>query len=49
MEKPRLSETASIKKVYTSPKLETYGDLRSITEHVTNSPTHKLDSPARKR
>jgi hypothetical protein len=45
MEKARSSETASIKKVYTSPKLEIYGDLRSITEHVTNNPNHAGDGP----
>jgi hypothetical protein len=37
MEKPCSNEVASkIKKIYTTPKLETYGNLRTITEAVNN-------------
>jgi hypothetical protein len=37
MEKPCSNEVASkIKKIYMTPKLETYGNLRSITETVDN-------------
>jgi len=34
------AEQASTKKVYTSPKLEIYGDLSSITEHTNNGHPH---------
>jgi hypothetical protein len=38
VETARLSKLASQKKAYASPKLETYGNLRSITEHTGNHP-----------
>jgi hypothetical protein len=40
METPRRSEVTSQKKVYTPPKLERYGNLRSITDHLSNTPPH---------
>jgi hypothetical protein len=40
MEKP---EPATIKKIYTPPKLETYGTLRAITEN-SNAGFHAADN-----
>jgi len=44
VEKPKLSELGGTKKVYTAPKLETYGNLRSITERL-GPPSHTPDPP----
>lgn len=45
MEEHHLEKAESIKKAYSSPKIETYGDLRSITEHTGSAPPHPDPHP----
>jgi hypothetical protein len=33
------------KKAYSEPQLRVYGDIRQITQHTSNIPTHNADSP----
>ncbi len=43
MKSPRSSEDVSTKKVYTPPRLEIFGSLRSITE-TTGTPPHPFET-----
>ncbi len=45
MEKTQSNRLGIIRKVYTSPKIETYGNLRSVTENVSNTPRNSDPPP----
>lgn len=45
MEKTQSSGLGTVKKLYTPPKIETYGNLRAITERTSNTPANPDPPP----
>jgi hypothetical protein len=45
VEKTQSNRLGMIKKLYTPPKIETYGNLRSVTENTSNTPRNPDPPP----